>query len=93
MRIKVLTNLGTNDFPESPFKDGEEHEVNDELGSKLIRLRLAVDITPPPAPKVVAVKAVEPPLPAPIPVVAPKQEPAVVTASATAPKFKTSKEK
>lgn len=80
MRIKVLTNLGTNDFPETPFKEGEEHDVTDELGGKLVRLRLAVDVTPPPTPK-------------PIPVVATKQEPAAVADPATANKFKTSKEK
>jgi hypothetical protein len=88
MRIKVLCNLGTNDFPETPFLDGEEHEVNQELGEKLVRLRLAVDITPPPAQK-------EPPAETPneIPVAPAKQEPAAVAAPATANKFKTSKEK
>lgn len=77
MRIKVTTNLGTNEFPDSPFLDGEEHDVNERLGELLVRRNLAVEITP---------------LPKPIPVI-PKQEPAVETAPATAPKFKTSKEK
>lgn len=54
MRIKVLANLGTSEFPDSPFKEGEEHEVSETLGSLLVRRRLADDITPPdpiPVPK------------------------------------------
>jgi len=77
MRIQVTTNLGTNEFPDSPFLDGEEHDVNERLGELLVRRNLAVDITPPSKP---------------IPVI-PKQEPAGETAPATAPKFRTSKEK
>lgn len=74
MRVKLLTNLGSNDFPDHPFMDGEEYDVSAELGAKLLALRLAVDVTPEPVP-------------------VPKQEPAAIAAPATAPKFKTSKEK
>jgi hypothetical protein len=74
MLVRVTMNLGTNEFPDSPFLEGEEHEVTETLGNVLVQRNLAVDITP-----------------ATIPV--PKQEPAVETVLATAPKTKTSKEK
>lgn len=70
----MMANLGTSEFPDSPFLDGEEHDVSDALGNQLVRRNLAEDITPEPIP-------------------VPTQEPAVVAASATAPKPKTSKEK
>ena len=65
MKVKLLTNLGSNDFPGFPFLDGDEHEVTDELGAKLVRLKLAVEILPPPAkpappPVAEAVKAEQP---------------------------------
>lgn len=53
MRVKLLCNLGTNDFPATPFRDGEEHDVTDDLGMKLVRRKLALDVTPQPAPPVV----------------------------------------
>lgn len=74
MLVKLKTNLGSNDFPDHPFMEGEEREVSTAVGERLITLRLAVDITPEPVP-------------------VPKQEPAAQVATATAPKFKTSKEK
>ena len=52
MLVKLLTNLGSNDFPGMPFLDGEKHDVSDEVGAKLVRLRLATDVTPPPKPAV-----------------------------------------
>lgn len=85
MLVKLKTNLGSNDFPDHPFMEGEEREVSTAVGERLIALRLAVDITPEPKPVVAQ--------PAPIPVPVPKQEPAAQVATATAPKFKTSKEK
>lgn len=45
MLIEVLVNLGSNDFPESPFKEGERHEVTEQLGKRLIGFRLAKDVT------------------------------------------------
>lgn len=47
MKVRLLCNLGTNDFPHTPFKEGEEPEVADDLGAKLVRAKLAIDITPP----------------------------------------------
>ena len=60
MKIKLLTNLGSNDFPGTPFKDGEEHEVADELGRSLVSQRLALDITPVAAPAAPAAKETKP---------------------------------
>lgn len=47
--VKLLTNLGSIEFPEHRFLEGEEHEVDDSFGERLVRRKLAVDITPPPA--------------------------------------------
>lgn len=77
MLVKLKESLGSNDFPDHPFLQDEEHEVNATLGKLLVQRGLAVDITPAPEP---------------IPV-APKQEPAADAAPATATKPKTSKEK
>ena len=66
MRIKLLCNLGTNDFPETPFKDGEEHEVSDQLGRSLVAQRLAKDITPAAAPEAEPVVVKEEPKPEPV---------------------------
>lgn len=49
MKVRLLCNLGTNDFPLTPFEEGEEPEVSDDLGTRLVRAKLAVDITPPAA--------------------------------------------
>jgi len=46
MRVKLLTNLGSNDFPEHRFLEGEEHEIDDSTGGKLVAKKLAVDVTP-----------------------------------------------
>lgn len=54
MRLKVLMNLGTNEFPDNPFKAGEEQDVSDDLAKVLILRNLAVEIplkaVPPAAP-------------------------------------------
>lgn len=59
MKVRILTNLGRNEFPEYPLLEGEEHEVSEGLGESLVKRKLAVDITP--LPPVVAV-AIEPEL-------------------------------
>lgn len=56
MRIKCRTNLGSNDFPGMPFLEGEEHDVTDIVGAKLVTLRLADDVTPLPEPVAVEAK-------------------------------------
>jgi hypothetical protein len=66
MIVKLKTNLGSNDFPDMPFLEGEEHEVSEAAGQKLVRLKLADDVTPPPKPVVAkpepeAPKATTPP--------------------------------
>jgi hypothetical protein len=48
--VKLKTNLGSNDFPGMPFLEGEKREVTDDIGQKLVRLKLAEDVTPPPEP-------------------------------------------
>ena len=44
MKVEVLVNLGTNEFPETPFCEGETHEVDGKLGAKLVAQRLAREI-------------------------------------------------
>jgi hypothetical protein len=49
-KIKILTNLGTNDFPESPYHEGQEPTVTQCLADKLIQLGLAtlIEVVSPP---------------------------------------------
>jgi hypothetical protein len=58
MRVKLLCNLGTNDYQSTPFKDGEEHEVDPDFGAILVSRGHAVDITPPPVAAPVAAPVV-----------------------------------
>ncbi len=52
MKIRIKTNLGSADFPDQPWKAGEERDVSDELGSALVARGVAVDLAAkPPAPK------------------------------------------
>ena len=44
MRVKMLLSLGSLEFPDCPFHEGEEHEVSDSLGAKLVSKRLASEI-------------------------------------------------
>ena len=44
MRIRMKINLGK-DWPE-PWKDGEVHDCDQELGAKLVALHMADDVTP-----------------------------------------------
>lgn len=48
MKVKILLNLGTREFPDTPYQAGEEPNVSRDLGELLIRRGLAVDITPAP---------------------------------------------
>jgi hypothetical protein len=46
MLVKVLLNLGTNDFPDSPLQEGE-HDLPDAFAARLIAEKLAVAVKPP----------------------------------------------
>lgn len=48
MRVKILTNLGSVEFPENRYLENEEHEVPDSFGERLVKRKLAVNVTPPP---------------------------------------------
>lgn len=63
MRIKALTNFGGNDYPDLPLQEGEEADVSDEIGSRIVARKHAVEVPAPPKPerKPTTPKAVEPP--------------------------------
>ena len=42
MKVKLLANLGTIEFPATPYKDGEIHAVPKALGERLVSRHLAV---------------------------------------------------
>lgn len=48
MKVRILTNLGSVEFPDNRYLEGEEHEVEPSFGAQLVRRKLAVDITPSP---------------------------------------------
>lgn len=50
MLVKLLTNLGSHDYPDSPYLEGEEREVSGALAEKLLRNKHAIDVTPTPKP-------------------------------------------
>lgn len=52
MKVKLLTNLGTMEFPDTPYKDGDIHAVPKKLGEMLVKRHLAavVEEDEPPAP-------------------------------------------
>ena len=60
MKVKILTNLGSQDYPDCPYMEGECHEVEEALGLKLLRNRhaaaVAADETPAPKPAKAAAK-------------------------------------
>lgn len=58
MRVRITTNLGTNDYAES-WLEGEVRDVSDDLGKLLLARRHAVEVAVPPPP------VVETPEPAP----------------------------
>lgn len=59
MIVKLLTNLGSMEFPGHPYREGEEHEVEQPFGERLVKRKLAMDITPPPPPVAVVEPVVE----------------------------------
>jgi len=80
MRIKLRTNIGTGETDiRPPLLSGQEREVDEATGRRLVARGLAVDVTPEPAPKrEPQIKAV-PPSPAiaevkPAKIVAPAKE-------------------
>lgn len=54
MNVKILTNLGSQDYPDCPYLEGECHDVSEVLGLRLVRNKHAVAIaaeeTPAPKP-------------------------------------------
>ena len=46
MLLKIIANLGSADFPGSPFLEGETHDVAEPLASRLLRRRLAIRSEP-----------------------------------------------
>lgn len=63
MKVEILRNLGTNHFPESPFKTGEIQEVGEALGEQLIKRNLAREIIDLKAIPPVEIKARPEPIP------------------------------
>lgn len=68
MQIKLLTNLGSNDWPGLPWLEGETHEVNDLLGKRMIHARVAVEVEviPKPEPPKAIAEEMPPPIAAPV---------------------------
>lgn len=64
MKVKLLVNLGTSEFPATPFKDGETHDVTKKLGELLVKRNLAVDVSEPDAPPVAVAASTLPEEPA-----------------------------
>lgn len=60
MKVEVLVNLGTNDYPGHPYLAGEIHEVTEAVGVKLVSNGHARAIVSEPEPSEVTVKLVEP---------------------------------
>jgi hypothetical protein len=72
MLVKLLTNLGSNDWPDLPFLDGETREVSDGIGAKLLAQKLATAVQPtkdkdPPAKPAVVESEIETPKASPPP--------------------------
>lgn len=66
MRVKATVNLGTNDYPLCPLKEGEAGDVDEATGTLMVARGHAVKIEqPPPVAKLVAEPepAVTPPAP------------------------------
>lgn len=47
MLVKATVNLGTNDYPSCPLKEGEVGEVSDTAGAVMLAAGHAIDVTPP----------------------------------------------
>lgn len=48
VKIKALTNLGTNDYPSCPIQEGDTAEVPPEVAAKLVANRHGVIVDLPP---------------------------------------------
>lgn len=44
MRVKIKTNLGTNQFPDMPYRAGDVKDVPQSVGELLVKRRLAEEI-------------------------------------------------
>lgn len=44
MQVKIKTNLGTNQFPDMPYREGDVRDVPDEVGAFLVRKRWAEEV-------------------------------------------------
>lgn len=64
MKVEVLVNLGTNDYPAHPYLAGEIREVSDAVGAKLVANGHARAVVCEPEPSEVTVQLVEPADPA-----------------------------
>jgi hypothetical protein len=47
MKIEILVNLGSQEFPDHPFREGEVHEVEDKIAARLIARNLAIAVAIP----------------------------------------------
>lgn len=66
MKVRILTNLGSQDYPDCPYLEGETHNVGEALAAKLIANRHAVKIDEPkpePAPVIAKLETPEPTAP------------------------------
>lgn len=44
MQVKIKTNLGTNQFPDMPYREGDVKDVSDSVGAMLVKRGLADEI-------------------------------------------------
>lgn len=51
MKIRIRTNLGSVEFPKMPWREGEEHEVDETLGASLIARGVAEACPQPETPR------------------------------------------
>lgn len=48
MKVKAVTNLGTNDYPEHPLLDGQVADVGEVIGKLMVARGHAVELPPEP---------------------------------------------
>jgi hypothetical protein len=58
VQVKIKTNLGTNQFPDMPYREGDVKDVPAAIGELLVKRRLAEEIVEFKAVPVVDLKAV-----------------------------------
>lgn len=58
MQVKIKTNLGTNQFPDMPYREGDVKDVPAAIGELLVKRRLAEEIVELKTVPVVDLKAV-----------------------------------